>query len=76
MKILIESIGKEQDKFLKSIPKGNEIWCCENNLKNILPRIFPNQEIIYNKNFILDNFLFRPDFRLPEEKIIIEFHGY
>ena len=74
--IKIENIGKAQDKYLIAAPKDSPLWCCENKLKTILPQIYPDTEIIHNKNLTLDAFLFRPDFRLPELKIIVEFQGY
>jgi len=74
--IAIETIGKDQDKILKAISKGHEIWCCENSLAKILPIIFPNQTIIHNKNLTVADRTFRPDFLLPDKKIIIEFQGY
>jgi hypothetical protein len=47
--ISIERIGKDQDKFLNSIKKGDEIWCCENNLEKTIRKIFRNESIIKNK---------------------------
>lgn len=76
MNITIDNMGKEQDKYLTLLSKGEEIWCTENSLKWILKQLFPNEEIIHNKKIKFDKATgFRPDFLLKNKKIIVEFHG-
>ena len=77
MEILIENIGKVQDKYLESLNKGNEIWLCERNLEKILNQVFPNYEIIKNRRFNLsDKSYIVPDYLIEDKKLIIEFQGY
>lgn len=75
-KITIEQIGKEQDNFLNSIKKGEELWLTENRLKHILKQLFPKEEIIHNKVWNELGIIIRPDFRIPSLKLVIEFQGY
>lgn len=77
MKITIENMGKEQDAYLKSIPKGQELWCTEKRLGIILQKLFPDQKIIHNRKWETEKErAFRPDYRIPELKLIIEFQGF
>ena len=76
MKISIENIGKVQDKYLNSLNKGEEVWLCERSLGKLLEIIFPNEEIIHDKQFILGDKKFRPDYKIPSKNLLIEFNGY
>ncbi len=49
-------------------------YLTESKLDSILKIIYPNSNIIHNKAF--PNYKFRPDYRIENEKIIIEFDGY
>lgn len=75
MKITIENMDKEQDKYLRSVPKGQEIWCTELSLGNILKSLFPGKEIIHNKIWKESGSNIRPDYRIPELKIVVEYQG-
>jgi len=76
VEILIENIGNEQDNYLNSLTKGNEVWCCERNLGESLKILFPNEEIIHNKQLIISDKKMRPDYRIPSKNLLIEFNGY
>lgn len=68
-------MGKEQDKFLRSIPKGQEIWCTEINLLNVLSTLFPSTNIIHDKNLKLSGYNIRPDYYIPEFQLAVEYQG-
>tara|TARA_Y100000310_G_C20663817_1_gene806321 strand:+ start:516 stop:1109 length:594 start_codon:yes stop_codon:yes gene_type:complete len=75
MIILIENISLKQDKYLLTFKKGKELWLTEKKLFNILKQLFPNNEIIHDKMFSL-NHKFRPDYRIDDKKLCIEFQGH
>ncbi len=86
MNILIENIGtQEQDNYLLEFKKDSAIWFIEKKFNNILKEIFSDYNLVENFNFfknkqiIIDNKKYRPDYRLiltDDIKIIIEFQGY
>jgi hypothetical protein len=77
MDISIENIGKEQDKYLLSLKPGEEIWCTEKKLQNIIINIFPKNKIIFNKKIKdFNEKSFIPDILIEDLKLIIEFQGY
>ena len=51
-------------------------YLTERSLGGLLAKIFPNKEIIHNKKVPNTNCNFRPDYRIEDEKLIIEFNGY
>jgi very-short-patch-repair endonuclease len=76
MNITIDGIGTEQDTFLLGIKKGEELWNCENKLKNILEQLFTKDQIIHNKKIILKEKSYFPDYRMEPSKTVVEFQGY
>lgn len=77
MKITIDNISKEQDKYLLSIPKGEELWLTEKRLGDTLNKLFPSSKIIHNKRLTISSgFYLQPDYYLPEHNLVIEFQGY
>lgn len=59
---------------MKSIKfKTREDFLLEENLEEFLKLFFKGEEIIYNKR--IDELGFRPDYYLPNRKLIIEFDG-
>lgn len=54
----------------------NKNYLTEDSLEEFLKQIYPNKEIISNKIVPNSNLKSRPDFRIEEEKIIVEFDGY
>src|SRR5690606_16993693 len=52
-------------------------YLTESSLGNLISQIFPDTEIIHNKKLKdFEPMNYRPDYYLPERKIIIEFDGY
>ena len=51
-------------------------YLTEDSLEEFLKQIYPNKEIIRNKTVPNSNCKSRPDFRIEEEKLIVEFDGY
>lgn len=73
MEISIENIGKEQDKYLKSISKGEELWLTEQKLGEVLRNeIFVNNEIISQYKI----FSYKVDYVIKEYNLIVEFQGF
>ena len=54
----------------------NKNYLTEDSLEEFLKQIYPNKEIIRNKIVPNSNLKSRPDFRIEEEKFIVEFDGY
>ena len=54
----------------------NKNYLTEDSLEEFLKQIYPNKEIIRNKIVPNSNLKSRPDFRIEEEKIIVEFDVY
>lgn len=71
MEITIENIGKDQDKYLNSLRKGEEVWLVERNLFAYLRHLFPNDTI--HKQYKISSY--KVDY-LVGNKIVIEFQGY
>ena len=77
MRISLEHIGKAQDKYLESIPQCNELWLTEAKLGDVLKIIFKDENIIHDKKLdLLNHSNFRPDYLLPNRKLLVEFQGY
>lgn len=55
---------------------NNKDYLTEDSLEEFLKQIYPNKEIIRNKNVPNSNLKSRPDFRIEEEKLIVEFDCY
>ena len=54
----------------------NKNYLTEDSLEEFLKQIYPNKEIIRNKIVPNSNLKSRLDFRIEEEKLIVEFDGY
>lgn len=74
MKISIDSMSKEQDKYLLSIEKGNEIWCTEDRLFNSLNKVMENRHLEKNKLMVCNKRKLYPDI-IIDNNIIVEFQG-
>jgi hypothetical protein len=76
MIISVDNIGKEQDKFLNTFKKGNEIWLVERSLGDILNIIFSSENLTCQKQIEIDESTkFKVDYFI-HDKIVIEFQGY
>lgn len=51
-------------------------YLTEKYLGEILPILFPDEEIIHNRKVPNSDCNFRPDYRIESKKLIIEFNGY
>lgn len=76
MKISIGGMGKDQDKYLMSLEKGQEVWLTEKKLGKILHELFPNDFIMCNERIDFgDDNVFKPDYIIANKRMIVEFQG-
>lgn len=73
MKVTLEGIGKEQDKYLRKLKeKRNPIWLQEQRLFDVLRSMFNNVD--FQKKHKIDNKVMKPDITI-NDKIVVEFQG-